>query len=348
MHPALARYIKEVKVVDDGTFATHARIEMVFQFDGSKIITRASGKINPLHESCPDKDLTAKQWRSKVRTSIEKELHTQEHNMVTHNVTENIDALTATWTGIMEQGLIQAAQDDGGTLRLPRGRGTSSIKWQSTQPAMPKDTVAVACRGPEEAERMKEVAELGKTPMQTQAAYRQLHHALRSVIKTKGQMHAHIKTNAQEFLQGVYDVHSSQLNSQHYEEFKAGRCTKDHYLVKTKVDLQDLLATREKQKSVHRRAARTEANKAFADQHKGLRRAFAAARPPPQPPMICIRHKDKPCFDPDSIDVAYDEQIGSIFEGKKAVTADALPERGPSLTSMRTLYMLGINSQSSP
>ena len=44
MHPALARYIKEVKVVDDGTFATHARIEMIFQFDGSKIITRTSGK----------------------------------------------------------------------------------------------------------------------------------------------------------------------------------------------------------------------------------------------------------------------------------------------------------------
>ena len=129
-------------------------------------------------------------------------------------------------------------------------------------------------------------------------------------------MHAHIKTNAQEFLQEVYDAHGSRLNSQHHEEFKAGRCTKDHYLVKTKVDLQDLLAAREKQKSAHRRAARTEANKAFADQHKGLRRAFAAARPPPQPPMICIRHKDKPCFDPDSIDVAYDDQIGSMFEGE--------------------------------
>ena len=138
----------------------------------------------------------------------------------------------------MEKGLIKAAQDEGGTLRLPHGRGTSTIEWQSTQPAMPTDTSTSACRGPEEAKRMQELTELCKIRMQTQAAYRQLHHALRSVVKTNGQMHAHIKPDAQRFLQAVYDAHSAQLNSQRLEDFKTGRITKDHFLVKTRIELQ--------------------------------------------------------------------------------------------------------------
>ena len=193
---------------------------------------------------------------------------------------------------------------------------------------MPTDTFTSACRGPEEAKRMQELNELCKASMQTQANYRQLHHALRSVVKTKGQMHAHIKPDAPIFPQGAYNAHSAQLNPQIFEDFKTGRIAKEHFLVKTRLELQDMLATAEKQQSMHRRAARKEANKAFADQHKGFRRAAVAARPPPQPPMVCIRHKDKPCFDPASIDAAYDDLIGSMFEGEEGGYSRRLARAG--------------------
>ena len=151
----------------------------------------------------------------------------------------------------------------------------------------------------------------------TQEAYRQLHHGLRGVAKAKGTTYADIKTGTQQYLQQVYDPHNDQLNEPLHAAFKNGEISKDVFHVKARLELQELLATGEKQQSNFRRANWTSAKKAFADKTQGLRRAFAAARPPLQPPMACIRHNGIPCFDPQSIDKAYDEQVDDMFEGEE-------------------------------
>lgn len=47
VHPLLLRYINEVKVQDDATFATHSNVEVVFRFNGDTFITRYAKKQNP-------------------------------------------------------------------------------------------------------------------------------------------------------------------------------------------------------------------------------------------------------------------------------------------------------------
>ena len=48
-HPALARYISKVTTYNDGTFATRARVEVTFRFNGNKFLTRAATKITTIH-----------------------------------------------------------------------------------------------------------------------------------------------------------------------------------------------------------------------------------------------------------------------------------------------------------
>ena len=44
VHPQLLRELLKVKVHDDATFATHARVEATFHVNGSKFFTRAAKK----------------------------------------------------------------------------------------------------------------------------------------------------------------------------------------------------------------------------------------------------------------------------------------------------------------
>ena len=56
VHPALARYTSKVTTYNDGTFATHARVEVTFTFNGNKFLTRAATKITAIHDQGKEKD----------------------------------------------------------------------------------------------------------------------------------------------------------------------------------------------------------------------------------------------------------------------------------------------------
>lgn len=224
--------------------------------------------------------------------------------------------MTATLIKVMEEGIITAVKGNDKFMKLPRGRGSPTIRWEMVQPAMPTNSIITACMGPEEAKRKQDILNLGLHSAKTQEAYRHLHHGIRSLAKTTGQSYSHITPVAQSYLQQTYDTHMERLNYKLHDAFKNGTIIKNVLYIKVRLELQELLATGEKEKVGHRRAARASSAKAFADKTKGLRRAFAAARPPRQPPMICIRHNNIPCFYSDSIDKAYDDQVGNMFEGE--------------------------------
>ena len=46
-----------------------------------------------------------------------------------------------------------------------------------------------------------------------------------------------------------------------------------------------------------------------------MRRTYAAAREPPQPPFAAIRHKGRPVFITEDIDTVYNDNFSSMFEG---------------------------------
>ena len=71
VHPALARYISKVTTYNDGTFATHARVQVTFQFNGNKFLTRTATKITAIHDQGREKDEDPKERRAKFHNAIE-------------------------------------------------------------------------------------------------------------------------------------------------------------------------------------------------------------------------------------------------------------------------------------
>ena len=73
IHPALLRYVAEVKVHQDATFATHSRVEVVFNFHGNRHVTRTANKICSLHDHGITHDEDHKARRNKSLLPLKKE-----------------------------------------------------------------------------------------------------------------------------------------------------------------------------------------------------------------------------------------------------------------------------------
>ena len=70
-HPAFITFISGAKAYKDGTFATQARIEVTFKFNGNKVIARTATEMTTFHDhdEIPDADPNDK--HAGVHTSIE-------------------------------------------------------------------------------------------------------------------------------------------------------------------------------------------------------------------------------------------------------------------------------------
>ena len=146
IHPALARHIVKVHTHDDGTYATRGRIEVAFRFNGNTFVTRTAGKINPLHDQNPvPGSTTTAEWRAKVRTSIEGELHGNEDQLQNNQQQKDVDSVVACWVNIMEEGIIKATGMETHGNTLPRGRGSASIRWTMQQPTPQTRAIIATC-----------------------------------------------------------------------------------------------------------------------------------------------------------------------------------------------------------
>ena len=110
----------------------------------------------------------------------------------------------------------------------------------------------------------------------------------------------------------------------------------------------EILQQSENTKTKMRRTTRAAATRAFSHKTQGMRRAYAAARQPPQQPLTIIQHEGKPCFTPDDIDKVYDQQLGKMFEGEEGGHRRRLARAGVLLRNMKISATMHPNSKLNP
>ena len=256
-------------------------------------------------------------WRKTVGTAIEGELHSQEQHLSVHEKKGDIEGLYKTWVRILKEGIIRATGLEKQGPAVPRGRGSPTIKWALRKPALPQLTVRTITCGKEEADRQQDISEIGEDANRLQAAYRQLQFIQRAIAKAKPDTFNCIPQHIRTRIDKTYMEYADIVNEHTKDAAQAGLISVNAIQIKLKLELTEILQQSEGSKTKLRRATRAAATKAFSHKTQGMRRAYAAARPPPQQPLVIIQHEGKPCYTPDDIDRAYDPHLGKMFEGEQ-------------------------------
>ena len=315
VHPTPTGYIHQVRNHDDKTYATHARVEITFRLNGNQFPTRIAGKITPLHDMNPNED-DGINWEKSDAIAIEGELQKEEHNLAALQYEGNMEGMYTAWVRVMEEGIILSACLENQGPAVPRGRGSPTTRWALQQPVLRQITLNTITCGKEEAEKQQAIRDIGEDANRTQAAYRQLQCIQKAIAKAKPNSYNDIPQHIKSRIDKTYREHAMTVNTNTKDAADAGLITMNAFQIKLKHELTEMLQQSEGTKTKLRRATRAATTKAFSYKTQGMRRAYAASRPPPQQPLTVIQHEGKTRFTPDDIDHVYDLQLGKMFEGE--------------------------------
>ena len=109
--------------------------------------------------------------------------------------------------------------------------------------------------------------------------------------------------------------HGNTINQRQHDACKAGFTTTGAFIVKLKFEINELSEEAAAAKANKVRARKKAIKGAMANTDYGMRRAYAAARQPPQKQLTAINWNNRPRITPDEFGEAYDQNIGTMFRG---------------------------------